>query len=269
MRLSTLCLSSTLLCGTALADDAAPATNSAPATTEVGEGQPAMDPNAAANPQENPVEYGVGLRLRNIVIPTAELELFLDRSAGGSNNVGLGFDLIRRRNTTEMRIGLEYEKLTVGEGVWIASGDNVAAGDEADWVLSPDHSGKSLSWLTIDFTFVGHSPINKNIAFLYGIGGGLGIVLGELRHYDIQCAAGSTNDSVDPGCKPRRFEGTGQYGGDSPGEEVARAYDLPPVFPVLNALVGFEFKPMDKLSISLEAGIRTLLFWGANVSYFF
>lgn len=255
-RFPAVCLITVGLCGTALAEE------SPAATTDPS------DPQVAANPPEKQIEYGVGFRLRNVVIPTAELELFLERSSGGSNNVGFGFDLTRRRGNVELQLGFEYEKLTVGEGVWIATGDTVPA-DEADWVLSPEDSGKSLGWVTFEFTFLNHAPITKNISIRYGGGAGLGIVLGELRHYDIQCAAGSTNENVDPGCKPPRFQGTGQYGGDTPGQEVARAYDLPPVFPVVNAIIGVQFKPTEKITLNLEGGLRTLLFWGISGSYFF
>ena len=251
-----LCLSTVVLCGTALAEDAA----TTPAVDPT-------DPTAAANPPEKDVEYGVGIRLRNVIIPTAELELFLDRSAGGSNNVGIGFDLTRRRGNVELQLGFEYEKLTVGQGVWIASGDNVATGDEADWVLSPEDSGKTLGWVTFEFTFLNHAPITKNLSVRYGGGAGLGIVLGELRHYNIVCAAGSTNSEVSPGCVPPRYAG-GQ-GAYSEGTETSVAYDLPPVFPVVNGIIGLQFKPTDKITLNLEGGIRTLLFWGISGSYFF
>jgi hypothetical protein len=45
-------------------------------------------------------------------------------------------------------------------------------------------------------------------------------------------------------------------------------YDLPPVFPVINGIIGFQFHPMDKMVINLEGGIRTLPFIGLSVGYF-
>lgn len=84
------------------------------------------------------VEFGVGLRLRSVWVPKAVLELFVDRSAGGAQNLGYGVDLTRRRGTTELQLGFEYERVNVGEGVWINKGDDVSIGDEADYVLSPE-----------------------------------------------------------------------------------------------------------------------------------
>ncbi|MDQ3364815.1 MAG: hypothetical protein M3680_05245 [Myxococcota bacterium] len=234
-------------------------------TTPSSAGETTPSEGAAVDPA-NVVEYGIGLRLRNVRIPKAELELFVERAAGGSSNVGIGVDLTRRRGNVELQLGFEYENLTPGEGVWIASGDNVAAGDESDYILSPDHSGKSLGWFTIEFTFLNHAPITKQLSFRYGGGAGLGIVTGELRRYNIICAGGSTNDSVEPGCVPPRFGGSGTY---SEGGETPVTYNLPPVFPVVNAIVGLQYKPTPKATVNFEMGLRTLLFFGFSGSYFF
>jgi hypothetical protein len=214
---------------------------------------------------ESPVEYGVGVRLRSVWLPKAILELFVERAAGGAQNFGFGVDLTRRRGTTELQLGLEWERVNVGQGVWINKGDNVSAGDEADFVLSPDASGNQLSWFTIEFTFLNHAEINKYFALRYGGGIGLGIVLGELDHYNIQCV-GATNSAPEPGCVPERFGGAGLY---SEGMATVVPYDLPPVFPVVNAILGVELKPTERMTINVEGGIRTLPFFGISSSVFF
>ncbi|MBA3395581.1 MAG: hypothetical protein H0T89_23230 [Deltaproteobacteria bacterium] len=221
---------------------------------------------AAEEKEKDAVEYGVGIRLRNVRVPQFEMELFLERAPGGSSNVGFGVDLTRRRGSVELQLGFEYENITPAEGVWIASGDNVATGDEADYLLSPDSSGKTLGWFTIEFTFLNHAPITKQLAFRYGGGAGLGIITGELRRYNIICAPGATNSSPEPDCVPPRFGGRGSY---SEGTETQVKYNLPPVFPVVNAIIGLQYKPAEKVTINLEGGIRTLFFFGLSGSYFF
>jgi hypothetical protein len=91
-------------------------------------------------------------------------------------------------------------------------------------------------------------------------------VTGELDHNNIICAAGATNANPEPGCRPTRFNGTGQY---SEGTETQVKYSLPPVFPVVNAILGLEIKPTEKMTINIEGGIRTLPFFGVSSSYFF
>jgi hypothetical protein len=114
-----------------------------------------------------------------------------------------------------------------------------------------------------------HVPINKYVAFRYGGGAGLGILSGELDHYNIACAAGSTNTNVAPGCVPARFGGSGQYTDPTPGTATQVKYDIPPVFPVVNAIIGVQIKPFDKAVINIEGGIRTLPFLGMSFGYFF
>ncbi|HEX2688608.1 MAG TPA: hypothetical protein VHN14_18400 [Kofleriaceae bacterium] len=191
--------------------------------------------------------------------------MFVERAAGGAQNYGLGVDLARRHGTTELQLGFEYEHINVGQGVWINKGDNVAAGDESDYVLGPDASGHQLGWFTVEFTFLNHAEIGKILAVRYGGGLGLGVVLGELDHYNIVCV-NATNAMPEPGCVPTRFSGQGMY---SEGTETQVAYSLPPVFPVVNAILGLQIKPTAHMTINLEAGIRTLPFAGISTAVFF
>jgi hypothetical protein len=225
-----------------------------------------LDPTLATTAPEVPVQFGVALRLRNVRVPQSILELFVDRAAGGASSLGIGFELIRRRGNVELQLGFEFEHLQVGEGVWINRGENVAAGDEADFIVSPERAiGKEkLGWATIEFTFINHSPINKNIAIRYGGGAGLGILTGSLQRYDVLCAPGATNANPEPGCRPNvsPYNGTGNATGPV-------KYDLPPVFPVVNAIIGVQIKPVDKLVINIEGGLRTAPFFGTSIGYFF
>ena len=243
--------------GPALVDDKAKDPTSAPPAP--------ADP--AASPGETPVEYGLGVRLRSVWVPKKILELFIERAAGGAQNYGFGVDLTRRRGTTELQLGFEYEHVNVGQGVWINKGDDVAAGDEADYVLGSGASGNQLGWFTIEFTFINHAEISKTFAVRYGGGIGVGVVLGELDHYNVICV-GASNATPEPGCKPTRFGGNAMYSPD-PGGETAVAYELPPVFPVVNAILGLEIKPSDHMTINIEGGIRTLPFAGISTSVFF
>ena len=222
----------------------------------------ALDPTP---PAADAVEYGVGVRARSVWVPKAILELFVDRAAGGAQNFGFGVDLTRRRGTSELQLGFEYERVNVGQGVWINKGDNVAAGDEADYVLSPASSGHQLGWFTVEFTFINHAEINSMLSVRYGGGIGVGVIVGELDHNNIICV-GATNSAPEPGCVPPRFNGNGMY---SEGTETQVPYDLPPVFPVVNAILGLQIKPTEKMTINIEGGIRTLPFAGISTSYFF
>jgi hypothetical protein len=171
---------------------------------------PTPDDDAAKQPPPSPadaadeVQYGLGVRLRSVWVPKSILQLFVERAAGGARNNGLGVDLTRRRGTSELQLGVEYEHINVGQGVWINKGDDVSAGDEADYVLGPHDSGHQFGWLTIEFTFLNHAEITSWLAFRYGGGIGVGILRGEIDHYNVVCN-GATNANPEPGCVPPRY----------------------------------------------------------------
>jgi hypothetical protein len=233
------------------------------ALDESGKPQSTLDPKVAPNTlTADQPEYGVDLRLRHVMIPTGMLELFVDRAAGGASNNGIGVDLVRRRGNVELQLGFEFEHVQPGSGVWINKGDNVAGGDEADYILSSKMAGTSLGWFTVEFTFLNHAKITDKVWFRYGGGAGIGFVTGELQKYDVICN-GATNDNPEPGCKPSVIGGTGT---DADG--VPAKYDLPPVFPVVNAIIGVQIRPTKKSVVNIEGGIRTMPFIGVSAGYF-
>jgi hypothetical protein len=228
-------------------------------------------PASAASVAENAgdeVQYGLGVRLRSVWVPKSILQLFVERAAGGAHNYGIGADLTRRRGTSELQLGFEYEHINIGQGVYINKGDDVSAGDEADYVLGPQDSGHQFAWFTIEFTFLNHAEITSWLAVRYGGGIGVGILRGEIDHYNVVCN-GATNANPEPGCVPPRYpQGQGSYSPD-PGGPTAVPYKLPPVFPVVNAILGLEIKPNNHMTINLEGGIRTLPFAGVSTAVFF
>jgi hypothetical protein len=223
--------------------------------------------------KETPVEYGVGVAFRSVYVPKSVLQLFVDRAADGAHNYGGRVEIIRRRGDTELVLGGEFEHVNVGEGVWINKGDTVPQ-DSVDYLLSPKTSGQDFGWFTLDFTFYHQARINQYVSFRYGAGLGIGIITGEIDHFNVVCAPGSTNTNVEPGCVPTKFGGTGTDE-DHPNLPASQQfqtpvkYDTPPVFPVVNAIIGFQLHPTDKLSVNIEGGIRTLPFFGVEASYFF
>jgi len=225
----------------------------------------------AAEPPPDPdkPEYGIDLRLRQVFLPAGLIGLFVSRAAGGASNGGIGVDFVRRRGTLELQLGMEYEHINVQEGVYINSGDNVANGDTVDYILNPAHAGTNFGWFTIEFTFMNHAPINKYVSFRYGGGAGIGILTGAVKRYDTACSAGATNDNVTPQCVPQTLGGQGTISPDDAGQQEPAAYNLPPVFPVVNAIIGFQIKPTPKAVINIEGGIRTLPFVGVSAGYFF
>ncbi len=217
--------------------------------------------------KEVPLEYGVDIRLRRVFVPTGVLNLFVEHAAGGASNNGIGVDLVRRRGNLELQLGFEFEHIEPEEGVWINSGDNVATGAEADYIISSERANKSLGWFSVEFTFLNHAPINKYVAVRYGGGAGIGFITGGLQHYDVICN-GATNENPEPGCVPNGIKSPSGAQGTGSGTGPVD-YDLPPVFPVVNAIIGVQIRPSPKAVVNIEGGIRTLPFIGMSAGYFF
>jgi hypothetical protein len=213
------------------------------------EGDPAASlPGApvAATSEGPATEWGLGIRLRNVRIPQALVELFVDRATAGGSNYGIGVDLVRRKADFEVQLGVEYEKLSMDKGIWIESGKPIPE-NEADFVEFND-----FGWFTLEATFLFHTPLTKVLALRYGAGAGVGVLFGDVTHVDRAC------ESSDPESCTVETNG---------GQKIA--YDLPPVMPVLNAVVGLQVRPIEKMTINVEGGIRTLPFFGVSGTYFF
>ena len=235
---------------------------------------------AATTPVEKKVEWGIDLRLRQVYIPKFLLEEFVDRSGTGASGTGYGLDIVRRRGNLEVSFGVEFEHVGVdNSGVWINKGDsdNIGnAGNQAavDYILT-NSAGSSLNWFSIEANFVNHVPLGtKFLAFRYGAGVGVGIIGGKLLRYHGFCASGTTTANLDPGCIPAQVEPGGQLMLDNSapncgGGQPCAKDGIPPVLPVVNIILGLQIRPLDKLVINIETGIRTLPFIGISGGYFF
>jgi len=255
--------------------------NAGPALDQDAKPAPTTDTSVApTTPLENKVEWGVDLRLRQVYIPRFLLEAFVDRSGTGAEGTGFGLDVVRRRGNLEIAFGIEFEKVGVDQSsVWINKGDSPNIGNTSDqaavdYILTPSQ-GSSLNWFTIEANFINHVPLGtKYLAFRYGAGAGIGIIGGQLLRYHGYCAAGTTTASLDPGCIPQAIESNGGLTLDNTapncgGGQPCAKDGIPPVLPVVNIILGLQIRPIDKLVINLEAGIRTLPFIGLSAGYFF
>jgi hypothetical protein len=102
-------------------------------------------------------------------------------------------------------------------------------------------------------SFLNHTPLSKYIALRYGGGAGIAILKGDVKRTDYRCTA---EDEQTCSTSPA-------------AENIDNPYDLPPVFPVINAIIGMQIRPIPNVVINIEGGIRTMLFFGGTVGYYF
>jgi hypothetical protein len=198
------------------------------------------------------VYYGVGLRLRYVFVPKALIELFIGEASSGVAQPGFGLEFVRRKGNFSMHIGIEHESISPDNGWWLEKGDRPGVpGEHPDFV---EFDG--LRWTTLDAEFVFLKELAKGFDLRYGAGFGLGIVHGEARQTDSTCPANVTD--IQSQCMT-----------DPAAAQVDDPADLPPVFPVVNILVGAQYRPMEKLVINLQGGMRSVFYFGLGTSYYF
>jgi hypothetical protein len=197
-------------------------------------------------------EFGLGVRFRTIYIPKFVIELFYEEATSSVFKPGFGLELSRRKGNFELVIGVEYENLSPDDGFFLGKDADPNVPEQApDFVVFDD-----FSWVAADVAFLFSAPINKKLAFRYGAGLGIGVVLGEVRQTDSTCAAGTDDIQTDCMANPN-------------GMQVDEAADLPPVLPVVDLLAGLQWRPAEKLTINLEGGLRSAAFLGlSSILYF-
>ncbi|HET6610611.1 MAG TPA: hypothetical protein VFG83_01415 [Kofleriaceae bacterium] len=201
---------------------------------------------------EPAVDYGVGLRLRQVYVPEALIELFVEDASSGVSHTGFGGEVIRRHGNFELSLGIEYEHINPDDGLWLEKGDTPGEPGESPDFVEFDGFG----WVDADVTFAWHKPINDVLAFRYGAGFGLGIIFGDVLQTDTLCQPGGNINS----CDPVESGAQGQYKDNA---------DLPPVFPVINLLAGLQLRPVENLTIDIEVGLRSVAYAGTTVAYYF
>jgi hypothetical protein len=220
-----------------------------PAAAEAARAEPAAETEADLAPSA--VEWGVGARLRWIFVPRGLIELFLADAASGVGSPGFGLEAVRRKGDLEIALGLEYESLSPADGFYREKGGDDSPGSVSAKTDFTEFDG--FSWLTLDATIVLHRQLAPKFFLRYGAGLGFGILLGEVRQTDAICTSADVADD----CVAAT---SGQV--DDPA-------DTPPVFPVVNLLVGGQYRHDDKLSFNLELGLRTVFYTGVGATYYF
>jgi hypothetical protein len=203
--------------------------------------------SAWADEKKDDAKLGFGVRMRYIHIPKQAIELFVERSAGSGSHPGIGFELIREKGDMAITLGFEYESIAPRDGIYIEKGDTIPE-DAVD-----DVEFKDFTWVSADISFIGQQKIVGDVlALRYGAGLGVGYIMGDMLRTDATCLS----DDVES-CQR------------VPGAPSEPEKDLPPVFPIVNVLMGLQVRPFANVAINIEGGIRTVPFVGTTVAFLF
>jgi hypothetical protein len=260
-------------------EPAAPATEAAEeprAPQAAGEPQPPAEaPKAAAAAARagSPAQYGVGVELRAMFVPTWMLGAFLDEGKGLVSS-GFGIEGVRRKDGLDLIASVDFGFYSPPDGNFLGSGDDPAR--KTDYVHF-----EGLNALTFAMHFIRHEEILPWLSFIWGGGVGLSVLLGDVyRASSAGCTADNAGDlsqchplGMDPE-QPERWVNDPANGGVKADDTVEspklwRETRVPPVFPLLHALVGLGFKLSDSFALRIDGGFRNALYVGSAVHYFF
>lgn len=194
------------------------------------------------------VEWGFGVQVRQLHASRWALERFWEDVPGGAKENGIGINFTRRSPTLEFVFTLGYDELDARDGNYLELGEDPL---EPGTVANLDF--QKLAQITIEGTIIGRAKLHKILMIRYGAGLGIGIVRGEVIQTDQLC----TSDRIQEDCAA-----------DPDGEKMNEPADVPPVLPVVNILVGLEFRPVKPISVHLDVGLHTVPYVGVGATLY-
>ena len=205
---------------------------------------------AAGQPvaEERSVHYGAGVRFRGIFIPKSVFERFVEIAPSGLSKPELGIEFVRRRGNFDATLGLAWANVSPDDGIWV---DDFNDPDDNPSLIEFD----GFSWIALDVNAIWKRPLSPKTVLRYGLGIGLGFMMGDILETDYVCS-GMRYDLT-----------TCTQAADATA--IRKPLDVPPVVPLMNATLGFQYAPSDQVAINLDGGLQTTLFVGVSVNFFF
>ncbi|MDB4952502.1 MAG: hypothetical protein JWO36_71 [Myxococcales bacterium] len=187
--------------------------------------------------QEKPA-WGMGVKVRRAWVTPYVQKLFMGDVPGTATMDGAGLDFTRRTGSSEVVFGFGYDRLDAIDGYYLEKGGDPLVPGKVDYVTF-----HNPHWWTAELSIINHAQIHKFLEFRYGAGIGLGLIRGTILKTSAIC----TGSNIQQDCMP-----------DPAGMLMNHPADIPPVLPVVNILVGLQFRPFEFLHIHLDAGLHTV-----------
>lgn len=218
----------------------------------------------------------VGLRYRGNVVPKFLINAFVDEGKTiWSNSIGAQLDI--RKGGFSLIPAIQYTEYGTGDMLFKQKNTNDFVGN-----YTLVNSGLKSIYVTADLLW--STPLNKNIAFEYGAGFGLGFMFGDLVNNWVQVDPNGEISS-DSGRRFSRCQSVGPVGTgcnkadhqnsdvDKVGNYVEKSWtgggSVPNVFPwIAFPQLGLRFKPIKNFVGRANLGFSLTGFWfGLSAEY--
>lgn len=222
--------------------------------------------------EREPVVYQITLpRFWTIITPAFALNAFFDMHPNHweepKTNFAFGTEfIIRRIDEYDLVFSLDWADLRTGDNFWLESDEQII---DTDW------GDNDLSILTVDVAINWLAKIDDYWDFYYGVGLGVGLILGDFLKQDIDPAcmeAGGVNpfDSTETGIIEAHCLDANGNPLLKPGAAVEEEDNIPPLIPALSFNIGSRWIIDDDWAIQLELGFKNIYFYtGIEVGYIF
>lgn len=204
----------------------------------LGMGAIAHADGTSAPRQDEKTAWGMGAKVRRAFVTPGIQRLFMEDTPGSATMDGAGIDFARRNGDVELVFGFGYDRLEAKEGYYLEKDGDPLVPGKVDYVTF-----RKPHWYTVEVTVTKHARIHKFLEFRFGGGIGVGLIRGKIRKTDAVC----TGPSIQQDCMP-----------DPMGLEMDKPADIPPVLPVVNALIGLQLRPFEFLHVHIDAGLHTV-----------
>ncbi len=193
-------------------------------------------------------DYGLGGNARQLLLTRGVAEVFSDSAPPGTRTQGFSVEFAKRGERLEFVLGFGYDNLEATNGYYLESGGTAVTPGKVTYT---DFRGFHI--FSIDATIVGYLELHKILAIRYGAGLGVGLVRGQIRRTDALC----TSEDIRHDCVP-----------NPAGPRQQEPVDIPKAIPVLNGLIGLQFRPAKALAINLDLGLRNVPYVGASAMFY-
>lgn len=223
--------------------------------------------------------YGIGSHFQGVFLPKSFLEGTFFQVAHPLQLVSFGFEVVRRRKNFELIGSVDYGFYSFEDGNFVEK--NKKWREDTDYVQFD-----ALNVLSFNAQFIWHHPFTNWFSIIYGVGVGFGVVFGDVWRISNFCPDADNKAEIEDYniCHPQDYEVADRKNWvdnrnpqlentpDTHGEpHVFREKGIWPVVPILDLIVGVNFKVHENFDLRVVGGSRDglILFFGAAGQYFF
>ncbi len=215
--------------------------------------------------------YGLGLSGGMNIVPQFFLHAFTKAAVRKTYNIydlAAGIHFVRRKKLMDMTVRVMFGHYGISDGNWLGRGDHTFA--ETDYT-----EFHNMNFLWADVTWTWHTRLARHFYLSYGVGIGLGWVMGKVYTTPSEGCTPDNYYRTDM-CRPSGLPVDACDGNTCSREALAshpqrEREKVPPVLPAINGTIGLRYDIFRHMSVKLETGIFLpgFWFWQLGATFFF